>query len=331
MADRLNANGYRTRSGRPFTGASVRDVLANRFFEGKVVYHQGLTDEVVVDGTHEVPPEIKDLWTKGQEIKSRRRNTTAGHPRGPNRHFPFSRVLTCHRCGDPYYGEAVRKGDQVDLRLSHDRRGSDRHCNPKPRSQSVSALVKQMGQRVLPDLKLDASWKTRVIAALKNQDDPTDQDQGQRDRLGQAIENLRKQHLWGDISDENYRREREALERQLKLLAKPTQTPELPNLERAAQLLDDLPSLWQHPGVTHEQREALIQEVFRKITIDGKDFVSIEPNPSYVPIFAAVVTGQKLGYRALKPPPSPNTQVLLASGIIVIGVNDWVIKLANVA
>ena len=32
VADRLNANGYRTRSGRPFTGASVRDVLSNRFY-----------------------------------------------------------------------------------------------------------------------------------------------------------------------------------------------------------------------------------------------------------------------------------------------------------
>jgi hypothetical protein len=124
---------------------------------------------------------------------------------------------------------------------------------------------------------------------------------------GQAIENLRKQHLWGDISDENYRRERGALERQLKLLAKPAQTAELPNLERATLLLEDLPSLWQHKGVTHQQREALVQEVFRSITIDGKDFVSVEPNPAYIPLFAAVLTGQKLGYCALKPPLSSRT------------------------
>ena len=304
VADRLNAKGYRTRSGRPFTGASIRDVLSNRFYQGKVVYHQGLADEVVVDGTHDVPQPVKDAWIKCQEIKSRRRNTAAGRPRGPNRHFPFSRVLTCHSCGDPYYGEAVRKGDQVDLRLSHERRGSSRHCNPKPRSQSVSALVKQMAQRVIPDLKLDPSWKTRVTAALMAQD-PQEHDQRQHDRLAQAIENLRKQHLWGDISDEDYRRDREALDRQMKLLAKPSQASELPNLERAARLLEDLPSLWLHPGVTHEQREALVKEVFRRITIAGREFVSIEPNPAYLPIFAAVLTGQKLGYRALKPPPSP--------------------------
>jgi len=33
----------------------------------------------------------------------------------------------------------------------------------------------------------------------------------------------------------------------------------------------------------------------------------------------------------LDPTPSLNTQVLLATGIIVIGVDEWVVKLANVA
>jgi hypothetical protein len=96
--------------------------------------------------------------------------------------------------------------------------------------------------------------------------------------------NLRKQHMWGDPSDDIYRREREALDRQMKLLTRPTQSPQLKNLEQAAQLLEDLPSLWEHPGITHEQRKALVREIFRKITIDGKDFFSIEPNPAYIPI-----------------------------------------------
>ena len=165
VADRLNAQGFRTGSRRPFTGASIRDVLDNRFYEGKVVYHEGLRDEVAVDGTHEVCQEVKDLWLKCQETKAFRRNTTAGHPRGPARHFPFSRVLACHRCGNPYYGEAVRNGDQVDLRLSRERRGSGRYCNPKPRSRSVLTLIDQTAHRVMPYLKLDATWNSRIISA----------------------------------------------------------------------------------------------------------------------------------------------------------------------
>ena len=34
-------------------------------------------------------------------------------------------------------------------------------------------------------------------------------DRGQGERLRRALENLRKQHQWGNISDDEYRRERE--------------------------------------------------------------------------------------------------------------------------
>ncbi len=220
VADQLNAQGYLTSTGRGFIGASIRDVLANRFYEGKVVYHRGQPDEALIDGVHKVPEEVKDLWLKCQEIKELRRNTTAGHPRGPAVYFPLSRVLACFHCGSPYYGEAVRKFDKVDLRLSHERRAADRRCNNKPRSQSVSALVNQMGERVIPNLNLGSTWKTRVLAALKPEE-PLQQNQGQPERLQRALENLRKQHQWGDLSDDAYRREREPLDRQLKLLARP--------------------------------------------------------------------------------------------------------------
>ena len=304
VADRLNAQGYRTRTGRPFTGASIRDVLGNRFYEGIVVYHEGRPDELVTNGSHEVSQEVKDLWTKCQEIKLSRRNNTAGHPRGASRSFPFSRVLKCHQCDRPYYGETVRKADQATLRLSHERRGPERDCQSKPRSQSVTALVHQMGDRVMPFLKLDATWKTRVIAALKRQA-PQTHDQSQQKRLTGALENLRKQHLWGDLSDEKYKLERQTLERQLKLSTEPVQPSELPNLERSARLLEDMQVLWSHEGVTDQQREALVREVFHRITIEGKEFISIEPKPAYVPLFASMATNEEFGYWEPNSPPSP--------------------------
>ena len=79
------------------------------------------------------------------------------------------------------------------------------------------------------------------------------------ERLQRALENLRKQHKWGDISDEEYRTE----------------------------------------------RESLVRQVFQRITIDGKDFVDIEPKPEYAPLFATMMTGQKVGYQEFDSPPSP--------------------------
>ena len=152
----------------------------------------------------------------------------------------------------------------------------------------------------MPYLTLDDDWKTRILNALER-DGPQQQDTGQVERLEHALERLRKQHLWGDLSDKEYRREREGLERRLKLVATPVQSHHLPNLETAAGLLRDLPALWLHAGVTDGQRETLVQEVFRRITIDGKDFVSIEPKAEYVPLFAVIASGQKYGYREFDP------------------------------
>ena len=168
----------------------------------------------------------------------------------------------------------------------------------------MTALVHQMGDRVMPYLKLDTTWKTRVTTALKRQA-PQTQDESQQKRLIGALENLRKQHLWGDLSDERYKLERRSLERQLKLVAIPTHPTELPNLERSAKLLEDLPVLWSHPGVTHEQREELVREVFHRITIDGKEFMSIEPNAPYAPLFASIVTSEEFGYWEPNSAPSP--------------------------
>ena len=102
-------------------------------------------------------------------------------------------------------------------------------------------------------------------------------DRGKEKRFKNALENLRKQHLWGGVSDEKYQTEKKGLERRLNQAAPPTQPHRLPNLERAAQPLEELPGLWQHRGVTDEQREALVHEMFHRITIDGKAFASIEP------------------------------------------------------
>ena len=61
--------------------------------------------------------------------------------------------------------------------------------------------------------------------------------------MQRTFKNLRKQHKWGDISDEEYRTERSVLVRQLKLLDGAVKPRQLPNLERAAEFLQDLPSL----------------------------------------------------------------------------------------
>ena len=174
----------------------------------------------------------------------------------------------------------------------------------KPRSSSVEALSEQFADRVLPGMSLGAGWKAKIIEALREESEAPGDEQAVR-RLQTALKNLRKQHMWGDIDDDEYRQERIPLVRQLKLAAPTPQTFKAPNLERAAELLNDLSTLWSNPGVTLEQQEALVREVFTRVTIDGKMFASIEPKPVYAPLFASMVVNEGCGYRALEPSPTP--------------------------
>ena len=153
-------------------------------------------------------------------------------------------------------------------------------------------------------LTLDNRWKDRINKAL-GQETASTKNEEQSEGFQRALEKLRKQHLWGDISDEVYRRERSDLERQLRSVQPRPTTIHLPNLEGRARFLNDLPALWLHPGISNEQRQSLIKEVFSKITIKGRDFVSIEPKPVYAPLFATMVMDKKLGYCGREPPPSP--------------------------
>ena len=50
--------------------------------------------------------------------------------------------------------------------------------------------------------------------------------------MRRALENLRKQYQWGDISDDEYRREQGSIMRQLKVHTSTTVMPtHLPNLD----------------------------------------------------------------------------------------------------
>ena len=61
---------------------------------------------------------------------------------------------------------------------------------------------------------------------------------------------------------------------------------QMPNIQRAKKLLDNLRCLWRHPGVSDAQRQRLVLEVFDQVRIRGKEIVAIRPKAQYEPHFA---------------------------------------------
>ena len=60
----------------------------------------------------------------------------------------------------------------------------------------------------------------------------------------------------------------------------------MPNLDRASRLLQDLPALWKHPGVTAAQQRGLAREVFQEVRLREGRLVAVRPRPRYAPLFA---------------------------------------------
>ena len=60
----------------------------------------------------------------------------------------------------------------------------------------------------------------------------------------------------------------------------------MPNLDRASRLLQDLPTLWNHPGVTPAQQRGLAREVFQEVRLREGRLVAVRPRPKYAPLFA---------------------------------------------
>ena len=304
VADDLNANGFRTQTGRAFTGYNIRDILSNRFYEGKVIYHQGLPDEKVFAGIHEVPTEVRELWQACQSIRQFRAITKMGHPRKEKHDYPFSKVLKCQSCGNSYHGEAVYYRGKTCLRLIHERRTSRRMCTTWPRSRSVESLNQEFKERVLNYIRLEDGWKSLMVAALHSESE-VKVNEKQIEILKNAKENLRKEHLWGHIPDDEYRKQWADLDGQLQAAKPVARLNAFPDMQRAAELLNNLPALWSHEGVTAKQRESLVQEVFENIIIDGKALVAVKPKATYQPLFAAMSVQKSFGYSGMDSPPSP--------------------------
>ncbi len=282
LARHLNVQGYRTSRGNPFTESSVNQVITNPFYEGKFYFHKRKQDEQIRDGVHQVPPEVRSLWDECQKVRAAK--ARSGHPSPPSRQhrvYPLTGVLVCDGCGRPFHGVSTISKPRAYPRMWH----SWHRCDMRPLSVSAPMVEGEFTDRVLSQIKLVNGWREAVIKAMTSEGPQPDYGLEIK-RVENAMANLRKQHLWGVIGDDEFRREHMSLERQKQALAAARVPVMIPNLDRAAQLLSNLPALWQHPGTTPEQRRELVREVFEEVRLREGKLAAIKPRPEYAPLFA---------------------------------------------
>lgn len=282
LALELNAQGLRSKRGRPFTVGSVVATLKNPFYIGKFLLHKGKADEELRNGVHEVPEAVKTLWEKCQEVKREKNLSPQPSPRSKHhRIYPLTGILVCDKCGEPFHGVSTVSKPRSYPRMFH----SWHRCDTRPLSVAAPKVEQEFSERVLSHIRLDYGWESAISNAVANEGPVPDHSLEIR-RIEEAKVNLRKQHKWGAITDADFKSEFQELTEQLGTLVRPVSASPTPDLEKAAKLLTDMPSLWQHPGVTADERRELARTVFQEIRLSEGQLVSIRPRPEYAPLFA---------------------------------------------
>lgn len=282
VANELNALGHRTARGNPFTLSTISMVLNNPFYSGRFYYHKGRRDQQLIEGVHEVTEEVRSLWQKCQQVRRERAYSTQPSPRAKNhRVYILTGVLVCDNCGQPFHGRSSVSHRTPYVRMAH----SWRRCGAKPESVSAPAVEKEFAERVISCIKLDDGWRKAVLKALALEGPQPDRSLEIK-RVEAALENLRKQHLWGALDDQTFSREFRELQLQLRNLQAQAVDHATPNLDRAAHLLQELPALWRHPGVADDHRRSVAREVFEEVRLRSGTLVAVKPKPAYQPLFA---------------------------------------------
>ena len=293
LASWLNECGFRTRNmHRPkgddgngggvadpklFTVASVRGILHNPFYAGKIK-HRGQ----VLPGVHEalVSEELFDVVQVATKRNSGRSETL--QPR-PEREYLLKGLIRCAHCLLPMWAQTYTNGHRY-YREQKGSRGSG-YCVNRSRSMPCSVPDEQIG-RIVGSIVLPEAAMDRVLARIHLADAVKGANQ-ERKALNQRLKRLEQVYLDGLLEPDDYRRQKRELEEKIASLV----VPGVDATKQAVELLENLPALWEEATLS-ERRKLLLTmlEAVYVDTVDQKSIVSIQPKPAFQPLFEIATT-----------------------------------------
>jgi hypothetical protein len=131
-------------------------------------------------------------------------------------------------------------------------------------------------------LTLPENWQMQVLEILEHKAGDAQRAEGERSRLRGQLERLKKLFVFGDITDLEYKAERDQLQTKLAAL-KPLR---LPDLEEAGRLLEDFGVIWD--AATERERKQILQTLLNVVYLDSGErgpVVAIEPKSEFSPLF----------------------------------------------
>ena len=289
LAGELNARGFRTngRSRSPdtsdvheskggrFTNWSLRDILENQFYLGKVRHK----DEYF-DGLHQ-PLISQELFDEVQRRKqqNRHRKSAVVSRVSKNPHM-LTGLLRCDQCDDKLWSQ--NQGRTAGTYYVVPRKGHDHRCAYAGKSIK-GQVIEDQASLIFAYFTLRDDWVDWVI---ENYLDKSDLAEGlrRREALAQKIDRARDLYLKGDLSKERYDRIKSNADAEIATLY----IPEIDDAVKASQLVTDLGALWS--AASAGQRNRLLRSVLDAIYVDlgSREIVGLLPKESFMALVLAM-------------------------------------------
>jgi site-specific DNA recombinase len=284
VATLLNEAGYRTKKGRLFSKDTVRDMLQNQTYLGKVKYQQTRRNGdrsrdysapiEWFDGQHEALIS-QELFDRSQAIRASR----AAHRQAVSNYnaYLLRGLVYCYRCCNslpqdvpfPAFGKMRCQAQERGHRYYRCRAKDFHHtCDqPAARVEVIDAQVID----TLMHLKPSPEWRNQLTQAMGDA-------LGERNleerlaEIREAIERMDFRWDQGFIADKY-----DYLERRLKLQQELEQFTPIPHddLEKAADMLVNFPKYWQACQGDPEQQHKLIQLIVDRVYVEEDRVVAI--------------------------------------------------------
>jgi DNA invertase Pin-like site-specific DNA recombinase len=282
VARALNAEGVPSRSGRPWTKDMIKDIWRRgRFYLGFAVWRRpGHAEYEERPGRHSA---ILDEQTyRDALMATRNRGPGAGRRPLPFRTYIVKGKLE-HECRRPMRGQALTS------------RGVEWRYYRCPVCPKASIQAEEAERAVLDALRtgmlpLQAMREARDELARRLRVPTAGVADKQRQRLTTALEQIRKQNMWGDLSDDKYACQKRDLRRQLEAI------PDSDKLVQFDSHRKVVLSLAESIDKASPKRLAELVRllVVRVPVVDGKvDPARIVWTPAARPFFDAALLGER--------------------------------------
>jgi site-specific DNA recombinase len=291
IAEWLNAQGFHTNKGHPFSKDSVRDMLSNSYYVGQIRY-RGMTVRPKGVSFRSTPPQVSEgqhepiisegLWQRARSMRASRRTIVKTIKRTVRLNLLQSLVV-CTHCGRRLRVQTPRNLQPYYREESHLRGYQD--C-PSIKKSVRAELIDDQIAELIQSIHLPENWEPVVRQMLDKQRDGANPE-AERKEIRGMIRLMRDNFERGLYEGEEYQywQKVSSLKEKLILLER---VPE-PTLDRAARTLLDLRETWENS--TKEEQKELVHIMIQDVGVDvlAKRALWVKPRPDYEPLFSIMV------------------------------------------